>query len=720
MKNKVQLFILMLSLNFFVLRADEGMWLPLYLSTLGDSMLQVYGFRISAEEIYSVNHGSLKDAVVLYGRGCTGVFVSKEGLLLTNHHCAYGAIQRLSTVERDYLKYGYWAKSREEELPCTGLTITRLVRMEDVTNEIFQQLPVNLSKEEKEIYINDRIKSIIKRAVQNTHYQAQVKPFFYGNQYVLMVYEVFRDVRLVGAPPGFIGSFGGDEDNWVWPRHSGDFAVLRVYADANNKPADYNKNNKPYQPLYVPQISLKGVKENDFVFVYGFPGRTQHFLLEEGILQIAEEQNPAAVRIRRKKLDVLREFMESNDTLRILYANVYAGVANYWKKMAGETWGIRKSNAIELRREERRELIRNVEDTALRNYYRRVRDSMFGYYENLGGYALAKTYAIEAWFSLPIIQYAMKWLDIYDTLVHYDTLKRKISSSLLESKILTAFQDFKKNYRFEVERKILMSLRDEIKKFFDYSYEIPTSWELLIYKDNYPEEFEKIFDNSLLFSEKKIKTLFRGSVSGIRKKLEQDNFFTLLKEMYQKYLFVDESVILYEGLLYDSYSRWVQLYFLVGDRKKLYPDANSTMRVAWGRVQGYEPRDAVTYNYYTTPQGIFEKTLSGLKDYEIDSTFYRLLKSRDYGSYADETGELRLCFRSNAHTTGGNSGSPVFNAYGQLVGLNFDRAWEGTMSDLYYDPSICGNVVVDIRYCLWIIDKYANAGYLIDEMQIVR
>ncbi|MCX7697677.1 MAG: S46 family peptidase [Bacteroidales bacterium] len=712
MGKKILFFLWISVCDFFFIYADEGMWLPLYLSSLGDSTLQTYGFRISAEEIYSVNKGSLKDAVVMFGRGCTGVFVSQEGLLMTNHHCAQGTIQRLSTVENDYLKYGYWAKNRDEELPCNGLTITRLVRMEDVTAEIFHQLPSNLTEEEKSQYLETKIKSIIQRAVRNTHYQAQVKSFYYGNQYVLMVYEVFRDVRLVGAPPTFIGSFGGDEDNWVWPRHSGDFAIFRVYADNNNKPASFHKNNKPYQPLYVPPISLKGVRENDFVFVYGFPGKTQHFLTDDGISLVVKGKNPVAVRIRRKKMDVLREFMEKNDTLRILYTNIYAGIANYWKKMDGESWGVKKSNAIELRKQEINQMIQNIQDPALKTYYLKLRDTIQNYYKRYYNYAVAETYLLEGWFSLGVIQYAMKWLEIYDS------LQRDISPSSLQNKILSSLDEFTKNYHLDVEKRQLMALLDEIKSFFNFSHEIPDGWRKLILSNN--NEFEKIFDHSVLFSSKKIVKLFKNSPTKIKKKLKADEFFTLVHEMYQLFFTMNDSIDFYENKLYDAYSRWVRLYFLAGDKNKLYPDANSTMRVAWGRVQGYEPRDAVTYLYYTTPDGIFQKTLSGIKEYEVDTTFYRLLKSRDYGEYADQSGELRLCFRSNTHTTGGNSGSPVFNAYGELVGLNFDRAWEGTMSDLYYDSSICGNVVVDIRYCLWVIDKYANADYILKEMQLIR
>jgi len=712
LKSSMLAFLLVLT---FPARADEGMWLPLYLSTMGDSALQAMGFRISAEQLYSVNHSSLKDAVVLFGRGCTGVFVSKDGLLLTNHHCGYGAIQRLSSVDHDYITHGYWAKNREEELPAAGLTVSILVRMEDVTSQILGKMPSTLKANEKQVWLDKQIKNLIQQATQNTHYKAVVKEFDYGNQYILMVYEIFEDVRLVGAPPSFIGSFGGDYDNWEWPRHSGDFSVFRVYANKDNKPAPYNKDNVPYHPSYVPSISLKGVHENDFVFVYGFPGQTQHYLTEDGIRLITEKHNDIAVALRDIRLNVLRSFMQQNDTLFLLYANQYAGIANYWKKMKGESWGIKRVKGIEKRRDEIEKYLSSISSPTMKTHFLQLKDSISALYQQYEPYYLISTYLYEGWFSVGAVRYALGWLDIYDS------LKKGKTPLELSTLIQDRWANFLKQYRYSVEKAQLIALLEKLKEVNAYPYVKQLKiWNELFNSTQYAQTLSTWMDQSLLFSQQKIKKFVDLSSKKAIAMLESDRFFKLIGEMYDYLKHVDAYVRSYESQLKNLYVDWVKLYYIVAEPQKRYPDANSTLRVAWGRVRGFQPRDAVYYNYYTTPQGVFEKTLNEVKDYQVDSTYYTLLRSKNYGRYANEKGELVLCFRSNTHTTGGNSGSPVFNERGELVGLNFDRAWEGTMSDLLYDENVCGNIVLDIRYCLWVIDVYARAGYLLDEMQLIH
>ena len=700
-----RLMIIIFSLSLCInLLADEGMWLPILLEAQYDDMV-TRGLKLSPEEIYSINNSSLKDAVVLFGSGCTGAIVSEQGLVITNHHCGYGSIAKVSTVDNDYLTNGYWSQDFKEEIYISGLTISRLINMRDVTDEILSQIPANATEQQRKEIVSKISKNIAAENKTKPYINAVVREFNYGNAYYLMTYEVFSDIRFVAAPPLFIGNFGGDTDNWVWPRHTGDFSIFRIYVDHNNEPANYSENNVPYKPKYVAPVSKKGVNKDDFIFVYGFPGSTTHFMTSKGIDMNVNHINPIAIDIRTTKLNIIENASQHNDTIRLMYANKRAGIANYWKKMQGETIGINATNAIEKRYTEEQKFINWLKNIDSLKKYSNLLDTIYQYHQLIYDYEYVDRVLYEAYFSNEITKLIQRTIsDIKDL------PKNEIDT--WQNKWCYQINNFLKNNNLKLEQNLFNSTfkyLDSLSKYFPD--------EILKTKAN----ANKYLDKSIFTNIDKISELCKKNKIN-SKTIQKDPLYLLTNQLlnwYAKEIWPMEDYYNNKlDSLYRIYTR-LQSYYLPPN--KYYYDANSTMRIAYGNVKPYNPADAITYLCYTTINGMVDKALWGeAEDYKIDSTLLKLYKTRNFGSYTNDKGELPIAFISTAHTTGGNSGSPVFNGKGELIGLNYDRVWEGTMSDFNFDDSRCRNIVLDIRYMLFIIDKYANAQRILNEIKIVQ
>ena len=700
-----RLMIIIFSLSLCInLLADEGMWLPILLEAQYDDMV-TRGLKLSPEEIYSINNSSLKDAVVLFGSGCTGAIVSEQGLVITNHHCGYGSIAKVSTVDNDYLTNGYWSQDFKEEIYISGLTISRLINMRDVTDEILSQIPADATEQQRKEIVSKISKNIAAENKTKPYINAVVREFNYGNAYYLMTYEVFSDIRFVAAPPLFIGNFGGDTDNWVWPRHTGDFSIFRIYVDHNNEPANYSENNVPYKPKYVAPVSKKGVNKDDFIFVYGFPGSTTHFMTSKGIDMNVNHINPIAIDIRTTKLNIIENASQHNDTIRLMYANKRAGIANYWKKMQGETIGINAANAIEKRYTEEQKFINWLKNIDSLKKYSNLLDTIYQYHQLIYDYEYVDRVLYEAYFSNEITKLIQRTIsDIKDL------PKNEIDA--WQNKWCYQINNFLKNNNLKLEQNLFNSTfkyLDSLSKYFPD--------EILKIKAN----ANKYLDKSIFTNIDKISELCKKNKIN-SKTIQKDPLYLLTNQLlnwYAKEIWPMEDYYNNKlDSLYRIYTR-LQSYYLPPN--KYYYDANSTMRIAYGNVKPYNPADAITYLCYTTINGMVDKALWGeAEDYKIDSTLLKLYKTRNFGSYTNDKGELPIAFISTAHTTGGNSGSPVFNGKGELIGLNYDRVWEGTMSDFNFDDSRCRNIVLDIRYMLFIIDKYANAQRILNEIKIVQ
>jgi hypothetical protein len=688
------------------------MWIPSLLGQQKMDEMRKKGLRLSAEDIYSINQASLKDAIVLFGRGCTGAIVSDKGLLMTNHHCGFGSIQKHSAIEHDYLTDGFWAMSLEEELPNPGLTVTLLVRMEDVSAKVLAGVKEGMNETDRQKTIEDAAKSIVAEAIKDTHYQAEVKPLFNGNQYFLYVNEVFKDVRLVGAPPAAIGNFGGDTDNWMWPRHTGDFSMFRIYADSNNLPADYAKSNLPYKPKKFLAVSLEGVDKGDFTMVYGYPARTQQYLPSYMVKMIAEDSNPDKIEIRRERLDIMGSSMTADPKVRIQYASKYAGVANYWKKWLGETKGLSRFDAVEKKVAFERDFQAwaGSKGTA----YAGILPAYSKLTEELGPYQSWIDIYSEAIWSMDIIRFAAG----YRSLVSMD----KPSDEDLQketSRLKNGIPGFFKDYDLATDKKLFRAMLDHFRQTADKE-ELPDIYLLIRDKfDNDVNAFtEWVYEESVFVAENRI-TEFMANYSARKGKvLESDPVFKVMMSFYTKYM--EDYSRSYQQLMVrqDSLQRiYMKAIMEMETDKLLYADANFTLRVSYGVIKDYYPQDGVYYDYQTTLEGIMEKDDPDIYDYRVPDRLKELYKAKDYGRYGHD-GTMNVCFTAANHTTGGNSGSPVLNDTGELIGLNFDRNWEGTMSDIMYDPDMCRNIVLDIRYCLFIIDKYAGAGHLVGEMEI--
>ena len=700
---------LLVALLSFPSMADEGMWIPMLLKR-NEADMQQKGMKISAEDIYSINQACLKDAIVLFGGGCTGEFVSDKGLLFTNHHCGYSYIARNSTLEHNYLANGFWAKSLEEEIPCPGLSVTRLVRMEDVTNQVLDGVTDNMSETERAKQVEENIKAITQKATEGTHYKAIIKPFYYGNQYFMYVNEVFTDVRMVGTPPSNIGKFGGDTDNWMWPRHTGDFSVFRVYAGKDNKPADYSADNQPYKPLQHLTISLKGVEENDFTFVFGYPGTTNRYATSQAVDLAANVTNPIRIALRTIRLNHYNNAMNQDAAQRLKYSSRVASIANGWKKWQGESQGINRLNGVEKKQAFEKKF---QQWTADKPMYKDVLPAMETNYAKLKDIELKTTYFNEAVMAADFMNRAARLYNLAK--MENDSLVAKRVEALIKNNE-NYFKDFDKHTI--VDRAIFIETFTNMCKAgfggFVANKDVDAA--------KIEEMLGKIYDKSILTSEKDMMKLLKNYKAKDAKKILKDPAVALyLSAVESLYSTTDRQQ--YKELKNETnrlYRLYVKGMMEMDANNVSFPDANLTLRVAYGHVKGFRPKDGVYYKPYTTLEGIIEKENPDIYDYVVEPRLKELYNTRNYGQYANSKGELPVGFIATNHTTGGNSGSPVLNANGELIGLNFDRCWEGTMSDLLFDPNYCRNITLDIRYCLFIIDKYAGAKNLIDELTIKK
>ena len=714
MKKKLLLIGLAISMIMPNLFADEGMWLPLLLKKK-EADMQKNGMRISAEDIYNVNNASLKDAVMLFGTGCTGEFVSSQGLLLTNHHCGYSFIVSHSTVEKDYLTNGFWATNREEELPCKGLTITRLVYMEDVTAKVLSGVNDKMTEKERQKLIDENIKKVSQDATANNHYKAVIKPFYYGNQYFMYVNEVFKDVRLVGAPPSNIGKFGGDTDNWMWPRHTGDFSVFRVYADKDGKPAEYSKDNVPYTPKKHLKINIKGVNEGDFTFVFGYPGTTKQFLTSDAVDYVQNVEDPTRIKLRTARLDVYNRAMNESPAQRLRYASKVASVANGWKKWQGEVRGLKRLNAIEKKKAFEKDFNAWAKNNAK---YKNVLSELKTTYAEMEKANMSYTYLNEAVFASDLMIQVRKL-----GVVIASSDEASLGNNVLKfyAELLKHYANDYKNHR-RVDKEIFVRTMSIF--YNDYAKENYTWLRDIVnkdYNDNAEAYFDYVYENSLLTSPEKAAKVFENFSKKNIKKLEKDPAFKLFTPIWMQYMEKDRfELAFYDDKVDSLYRIYVDGIMKKDTKKEFYPDANLTLRVAYGNIKTYQPKDAITYEAFSTIEGIMEKENPEIYDYVVEPKLKQLYEKKDYGIYANEKGELPVAFIASNHTTGGNSGSPVLDKDGNLIGINFDRNWEGTMSDIMYDPSQCRNISLDIRYCLFIIDKFAGASHLIGEMDLIK
>ncbi|HNX43921.1 MAG TPA: S46 family peptidase [Bacteroidales bacterium] len=704
-----------------LLKAGEGMWLPVLLQQLNEKEMRDMGMRITAEDIYSVNHSSLKDAVVLFGGGCTGELVSDQGLLLTNHHCGYGSIQRQSSLEHDYLTDGFWAQSQAEELPNPGLSVTFLVRMEDVTKAVLQNVLPGMTERRRDSVTASNCKKIIEEAIKGTHYKGNIKPFYAGNQYYLFITETFTDIRLVGAPPSNIGKFGGDTDNWMWPRHTGDFSVFRIYAGKDNNPADYSKDNVPFKPKKYLNVSLKGVSEGDFTFIYGYPGTTQEYVPAAVVDMTVNHQNPIAIGLRQQRLDIIDRAMDQDRLVRIQYSAKAAGIANYWKKMIGESRGIRRLDAIDKKAAFEQEFSQwVVSDPGRKAAYGEILPRYNSIYKALNPKYDAYTYLAEGPLSIEIIRYAYSFSKLVEQSIQKPAGDSAVNA--LAKQLLAGAKGYFKNYNEAVDRQIFAAIMKTYCEKADPAY-MPEIYlqNKKHYNGNYERWSEEVFTKSLFSSLEKVQSLLENYSRSDAKKIQKDPAFKIAAATYA---YIRENL---SGDIYryndqaDSLQRiYMKAQMEFQPEKHFYPDANLTLRVAYGRVKGYEPADAVEYNWFSTLDGIIQKENPDIYDYVVDPRLKELNRNKDYGPYGDKDGSMHVTFIATNHTTGGNSGSPVLDADGNLVGINFDRCWEGTMSDLMYDPDQCRNITLDIRYCLFVIDKVAGAKRLVEEMTLIR
>lgn len=694
----------------YVANADEGMWLLNELNSQSLARMQELGFTFPVDLLYSETNPSLKDAVVIFGGGCTGVAVSEQGLIFTNHHCGFGAIQQLSAVEHDYLKDGFVADKQADELYADRLTVDFLRSMEEVTDEIVPHLPSVLSEVQRQLLIDSLSNELIKMYENDPFINARIVPFYSGNKFYMVLYDVFRDVRLVAAPPQSVGKFGGDTDNWIWPRHTGDFSVFRVYADENNNPANYSETNRPYEPKYVVPISLTGVKEGDYSMTVGYPGSTQRYMSSWGIQQRIESENKPRVEVRGVKQDIWWDAMTQNDTIRIKYANKYAGSSNYWKNSMGMNEAIVNLGVID-----RKEMLENRllewinNNSAHKLKYDSTLTLLSDAYTGSGELAKYTTYFLETFNNgIELIRFANTILQ-FDTEGTEEDKRDFINDRLIESY---------KNYEPELDKKVLIKLLEL------YAERVPVQYHPDIYQKidtyfsgDYERYADWLFENTQFTSLDKLQYLLQSANTQV---LIQDPAMELaLSTADMGYELSGQMIPSYEKVLRGEREFMAALMGMDSD-KAFYSDANFTQRMSYGTVEGYQPRDAVRYDYYTTTQGVLEKQIHGDPEFNVQDYILAEIRSGDFGIYADEQGNMRVNFLSTNDITGGNSGSPVLNADAELIGLAFDGNWESLSGDILFEPEMQRMISVDILYVLYMLEKVMDAPHIVQELKLIN
>lgn len=695
------------------LLADRGMWLPFLLNEIEGEM-QEAGLKLSAEDIYSINKSSLKDAVVRFGGGCTAEIISDQGLLLTNHHCGYYQINSHSTVENNRLEDGYWAKNNAEELPCPGLTVTFIVKMEDVTDQILDGLE-SASADEKGAKIQDRIAAVIEKATKGTNYEAKISPYYYGLEYYMTVTETYKDVRLVGTPPEAVGKFGGDTDNWMWPRHTGDFSVFRIYADKNNNSAEYSADNVPYKPKHHFPVNIGGVKEGDFTMVFGFPGRTQQYLPSIAVQQLTNFINPPRIDIRAKKLKVLDKFVKNDPAVRLMYASRYARIANYHKKWIGETRGLKQSDAYGKKLEYEGKMTE-----WLRTQPEEYQAQYAGLFSNMESLYKEKTPLQQASDVLNEAGFAIQFADMAWRLRELLSLEDEGAIKEKKEQLAAGFAKRYDQMNLELEQVLFDATLKLIVK--EQRNIFLQDWVLYIKEqsDNNITEYGKTIFRKSLFANKEDMIGFIEKYNPKKKsKLEKDPYYGFFNAMITNHV---DNVRPRIDASNEKIEAAMKL-FMKAQReyekdRRFFPDANSTLRLTYGKVEPYTAFSGTEHSPFTTLDGLIAKENPKNREFHVPAKLKELWEAKDYGAYALD-GTVPVCFIASNHTTGGNSGSPLLNANGELVGINFDRNWEGTMSDVNYDVSQVRNISTDIRYILFIMDKLGGAKHLVEEMTVI-
>lgn len=700
------------------LKADEGMWVPMFLKQLNIKEMKKQGFKLSAEDVYSVNKSSLKDAIIIFGGGCTGEIVSPEGLIFTNHHCGYGSIQKVSTIEHDYLTDGFWSKNKEEEIPIDGLTVKFLVRMDDVTSKMLEGVSDTMTEGQRSEVLAKNEKLIKEEATKDNHYKAIVESFFAGNEYYLVIYEVFTDVRLVGTPPEAVGKYGADTDNWMWPRHTGDFAVFRVYMGEDGKPADYSKDNLPYKSKHYLPVSIKDRKPGDFAFIMGNPGSTQRYLTSYGIDQAINESNPAVVKIRTAKLDVMRDFMSADPKVRLQYSSKFARTANYWKYFQGQTKALKQLKVAD----EKRGIEDSFQAWADANEDRKAKYgevvNMFDEaYTASGDYNLSNWYFREAFYGgAELLRYAASFKAL-GKLLSADTVDQEKVDAAIE-RLRTGKESHFKDYYKPLDEKLF----SETMKLYFWDIDSEQQPSVLVdnakkYQGNFEAWAGDLFRTTHFSDPASVEALLDNPTA---EAINEDPAIQIWNGFFETYMSI-KPLAMPVGDKMDKANR----LFVAGLREqnpntKYYPDANFTMRLTYGTVGGYSPADAAEFKYYTTTDGILQKEDPNNPEFVVPAKLKELILAKDFGPYANKKGEMPVAFLSDNDITGGNSGSPIMDAHGNLIGLAFDGNWEAMSGDIAFDPKLQRTINVDVRYVLFIIDKLGGAQNIIDELTIVK
>ena len=703
MKFKLIIILVIFSFKGILIFGHEGMWIPSLLKVI-EGQMKSDGLELSADDIYSINNSSLKDAIVHFGGGCTAEVVSKQGLILTNHHCGYSQIQQHSSLENNYLKDGFWAMSKSEELTNPGLTATFIVSIIDVTNKVLKDT-ADLSPLEFKKVISKNIKNIQSQNGNQPNYKYVVKPFFYGNKYYLITSKTYKDVRLVGAPPSSMGKFGGDTDNWVWPRHTCDFSVFRIYANEENEPAEISENNIPYNAPVALDVKVSGVKENDFSMVFGFPGKTEQYLTSNAVNNYINIILPARIEMRKNSLKHIDAYMDLSESNFIKYASKQSRVSNAYKKWIGQDLGLRKKQAVVKKRSEEKKWVEKNPSNQL------LLDKLFKLEEQKIKYQLAYSLFIELWYYGPeIIRFSNGIEKLKDAEEFESKIQNKQKNSI----------NYFKNYDANVDKEVFKSLIPIYLKHLVDDLKDPLMISALQKFDNENLFVNNLFEKSKLTNLESTLKVLNSNKKSFVKYLEKDPIVDFASNLYNHFLnYILPQYRKLEEEHQNLMGKYLKSLMESYPERSFFSDANSTMRLTYGKVEGSKPRDGMSYDWFTTIDGIIDKYNTGEPDFKIPTRLQNLYDEKNYGRYG-ANGTLNICFLGSNHTTGGNSGSPALDSKGQLIGINFDRTWESTMSDVLFDENICRNIMVDIRYVLWVIDIYADAGHLVNEMNLVE
>ncbi|NOY49973.1 MAG: S46 family peptidase [Chlorobi bacterium] len=713
---KSLIIIIALVLGFgTMVKADEGMWIPMLINKNIIKMHEM-GLQLSAEDIYSVNHSSLKDAIIIFGRGCTGEIISPEGLILTNHHCGYGSVQKVSTVGNDILADGFWSTSKEEEIPIEGLSVKFLVRMEDATASSLKGVSDDMSEADRAKTISENIKAIVEEAAKDNNYKAIVETFYGGNEYYLFVYETFTDIRLVGVPPEAIGKFGADTDNWMWPRHTGDFSIFRVYTAPDGSATDYAKENIPMKSKHFLPVNIAGVEKGDFAMIMGNPGSTQRYLSSYGVDLAVNQTNMTRVKIRAEKLRIMKEGMDADDSVRLQYASKYAGVANYWKYFIGQTRGLKRLKVKDKKLQEEAEFMNWVNKSPeTKARYGETMNLISSAYDKIAETNLSKWYFIEGVYSGPeILRYAYGFNKLGKEL----NKKKESDIGDIVTRLKENIEGHFKDYNQTIDKNMFASMM----RMYHANVPLDQQPAYLLemdkkFKGDYQKYAEYFFSKSIFGDQAKVEEFLAKPKA---KTLKKDPAMIAVDAFFSKYRELAAQAKEANGSLAKGHRLYIAGLREMNPAKNYYPDANFTMRLTYGTVQDYYPADAVHYDYFTTMDGIMQKEDPSSFEFIVPARLKELYEAKDFGPYGNQNGTMNVCFLTNHDITGGNSGSPVINGKGELIGLAFDGNWEAMSGDIAFEPELQRTINVDIRYVMFIIDKYAGAKNIIDEITLVN